>query len=94
MSFPKFPWTSPLALISFETLLVFVALVLTGAAGCRGAGGDCTFAVTTNAVSPQIPTVGVVEWSLAGEATPSQQPRSPFEGTIHSFVVTGSGPDD
>ena len=28
---------------------------------------DCTFTVTTNEVSAQIPTVGVVEWSLAGE---------------------------
>jgi hypothetical protein len=89
MSFPKFPWTSPLALISYETLLVFVALVLTGAAGCGGAGGDCTFAVTTNAVSPQIPTVGVVEWSLAGEAPQSAKIVYRLTGADPSLLNQG-----
>ncbi len=38
--------------------------------GLPACGNDdtasCAFEVTTNAISPQIPTVGVVEWSLAG----------------------------
>jgi Arylsulfotransferase (ASST) len=43
-----------------------------GAASVDGGGGaiGCAFTVTTNEISSQIPTVGVVEWSLTG-APPS-----------------------
>ncbi len=34
---------------------------------------------------------GLYEWSLANERTMMQPARYPFEGTIHSFVVTGGG---
>lgn len=37
------------------------------------------------------PLTGLEAWSLAGEATLTQQARYPFQGTIHAFVVTGSG---
>ena len=43
---------------------------LSGAGGLADAGGDatsCQFTVSKNEVSAQIPTVGVVEWSLAGD---------------------------
>jgi hypothetical protein len=40
---------------------------LAAAGGCDGADREpCQFTVSTNAVSAKIPTVGVVEWSLAG----------------------------
>ena len=45
------------------------ALLLAGSAGCGGGAGptgSCDFTVTRNEVSAPIPTVGVVEWSLAG----------------------------
>src|SRR5580692_662138 len=41
-----------------------------GAGGLADGGSDaasCQFTVSTNEVSAQIPTVGVVEWSLAGD---------------------------
>ncbi len=49
--------------------------------------------VTSKATQGALLT-GLQEWSLAGDDTLTQTARSPFEGTIHSFVVTGSGPDD
>jgi len=49
--------------------------------------------VTSKATQGALLT-GLQEWSLAGEDTMTQTVRSPFEGTIHSFVVTASGPDD
>ena len=49
--------------------LVLVALALSGSFDCGSSGATaCTFTVSTNEVSPQIPTVGVVEWSLSGAA--------------------------
>jgi hypothetical protein len=45
------------------------ALALLGALGCGGAP-VCAFTLTTAELSPQIPTVGVIEWSLEG-APPS-----------------------
>jgi hypothetical protein len=46
---------------------VLAALLLAGWAGCGGGGtAPCEFTVTANEVSAAIPTVGVVEWSLAG----------------------------
>jgi hypothetical protein len=51
--------------------VVLVALGVLGALGCGGSGAsDCAFTVTSE-LSAQIPTVGVVEWSLAGEAPSS-----------------------
>jgi hypothetical protein len=60
--------------------LLLAVLALLGSPGCGGSEGrpsgrtdggssatDCAFTVSTNEVSAQIPTVGVVEWSLAGE---------------------------
>jgi hypothetical protein len=38
-----------------------------------------------------VPLTGLEAWSLAGEATLTQQARYPFQGAIRSFVVTGSG---
>lgn len=40
-------------------------------AGCGGGAATCTFALTRNEVSAAIPTVGVVEWALAGAAPSS-----------------------
>lgn len=58
-------------LISVARHLIFVVPALLGLPACgggnRAGGADCTFTVTTNEVSAPIPTVGVVEWSLAGE---------------------------
>jgi hypothetical protein len=38
-----------------------------------------------------VPLTGLEAWSLAGEATLTQQARYPFQGAIRSFVVTSSG---
>lgn len=38
-----------------------------------------------------MPLTGLEAWSLAAEATLTQKTRYPFQGTIHSFTVTGSG---
>ncbi|MFO7181640.1 MAG: aryl-sulfate sulfotransferase [Pseudomonadota bacterium] len=44
----------------------------TGESGASGgAAGACAFTVTKNALSAKIPTVGIVEWSLAGPAPSS-----------------------
>jgi hypothetical protein len=56
-------------------LLLLAALLLVASAACNGGQGAAVcggaeFTVSTNEVSAQIPTVGVVEWSLTG-ATPS-----------------------
>ena len=40
-------------------------------AGGGGAANDCAFTVTKNALSTKIPTVGIVEWALAGPAPSS-----------------------
>ena len=48
---------------------LLAALVVLASLGCgSGAGGPpaCAFTITQNDVSSQIPTVGVVEWSLEG----------------------------
>jgi hypothetical protein len=55
--------------------LLLAAFVLVASTGCAGGaasecGGGLEFTVSKNEVSPKIPTVGVVEWSLAG-GTPS-----------------------
>ncbi len=50
---------------------VLAALLMIGGAGCGGGAASCAFTVTTNEVSAQIPTVGIVEWSLAGAAPSS-----------------------
>jgi hypothetical protein len=36
------------------------------------------------------PLTGLEAWSLTGEATLTQAARYPFQGAIHTFVVTGS----
>jgi hypothetical protein len=47
---------------------LLVVLALSGSFACGSGGAStCTFTVGTNEVSAQIPTVGVVEWSLAGD---------------------------
>jgi hypothetical protein len=51
--------------------LLLAALVLAASPGCDGEADDCVFSVDTNEVSARIPTVGIVEWSLAGEAPAS-----------------------
>ncbi len=56
--------------------LLLAAFVLVASPGCEGAVGDpcrngVDFSVTKNEVSAKIPTVGVVEWSLAGPAPAS-----------------------
>lgn len=49
-----------------------MALALIGLADCgNNDAADCAFSLTTNAVSPQLPTVGVVEWALSGQAPTS-----------------------
>jgi hypothetical protein len=69
MLFHKFLSRQRRFLIFIQKYLLFPALALLGPVGCGGAGGaDCAFTVTTNEVSSQIPTVGVVEWSLSGDA--------------------------
>jgi hypothetical protein len=70
--------------------MVFVALVLVGAAGCGGSSAsDCTFTVTTNEVSPQIPTVGVVAWSLGGEPPSSAKIVYALKGADPSLLNQG-----
>ncbi len=70
--------------------LLLVALILIGALDC-GSGGatDCTFTVTRKEVSPQIPTVGVVEWSLAGEAPSSAKIVYTLNDTAPSLLNQG-----
>jgi hypothetical protein len=59
-------------LVSLRRHLVFFALVLAGSVECGGSGAtECDFVLLRAEVSPQIPTVGVVEWSLPGEAPAS-----------------------
>jgi len=48
-----------------------LVLVLLLAAACEARGRSCAFTVSKNEVSAPIPTVGVVEWSLAGGAPSS-----------------------
>jgi hypothetical protein len=50
-------------------------------------------AVTTTATQGALLT-GLKEWSLATQETYLQPPRYPFQGTIHSFAVTGSNDAD
>jgi hypothetical protein len=48
-----------------------LALVAAAPPGCGNGPPPCEFTVSRNEVSTQIPTVGVVEWSLAGAAPSS-----------------------
>jgi hypothetical protein len=60
-----------------RTLLLLAALVPLAALGCNGdqgagaCGGGSAFTISENDLSPQIPTVGIVAWSLAGAAPSS-----------------------
>ncbi|MFL5731601.1 MAG: hypothetical protein ACJ78Q_00250 [Chloroflexia bacterium] len=47
--------------------------------------------VTTARATYAAPLTGLEAWSLAAEATRTQEARNPFQGTIHSFVVVGEG---
>src|SRR5437016_332106 len=49
---------------SFAAFVLFVAGLGCGPGG--GGAAPCIFTVSKNEVSAKIPTVGVVEWSLAG----------------------------
>ena len=50
-----------------------VAVAISAALGCdaTGSAGSCQVTVGKSALSAKIPTVGVVEWSLAGEVPSS-----------------------
>jgi hypothetical protein len=49
---------------------LLLGFILLASPGCESRGGSCAFTVSKNEVSARIPTVGVIEWSLAG-APPS-----------------------
>jgi hypothetical protein len=95
ISSPEFhrSWRRPLILR--ERLLVIVTLIFIGAlalgsAGCGGNGpAECEFTVTTNEVSAQIPTVGVVEWSLKGPAPSSARIVYTLNDADPSFLNKG-----
>ncbi len=60
----------------------------------RRVGARVTLTVngTARATAPAAwPLTDLESWSLTAEATLTQAPRYPFQGTIHAFVVTGSG---
>jgi hypothetical protein len=51
--------------------LVFVGLISLlpfASVACEASGPSCAFTISKNEVSAKIPTVGVVEWALAGDA--------------------------
>ena len=79
--------------MSYRALLL-AAFVLVASPGCEGAAGDACrggldFSVTTNAVSEKIPTVGVVEWSLAGAAPASAKIVYQLKDTAISLLNQG-----
>ena len=51
--------------------LRLASLILLASPGCETRGEPCEFILSKNEVSSKIPTVGVVEWSLAGAAPSS-----------------------
>ena len=66
------------------------ASVVLAALGCDAAGAArCEFAVTKNEVSARIPTVGIVEWSLAGAAPSSAKIVYSLQGAATSILNRG-----
>ncbi len=68
-----------------------LALVVLAPLGCgsRTAGPPCVFTVGTNEVSAQIPTVGVVEWSLEGAPPASAKIVYRLAGGASSLLNQG-----
>ncbi len=63
-----------MAAIDVAAIGLVVPLLLLASPGCGDGGGVCSgleFTVSTNEVSSQIPTVGIVEWSSTGAAPSS-----------------------
>jgi len=70
------------------------AFVLAASAGCEGGAaprcaGDLDITVSKNELSARIPTVGVVEWSLAGGAPSSAKIVYTLNGAARSIVNRG-----
>ena len=74
-------------LLPLASLLLFASLGCGGGSG--GACGDAVFTVSTNEVSAQIPTVGVVEWSLTGVAPESAKIVFQLKGAPSSILNQG-----
>ena len=57
--------------------------------GCEAGGRSCDFAISTNELSANIPTVGVVEWSLAGAPPASARIVYTLVGAASSTLNRG-----
>jgi hypothetical protein len=66
-----------------------VAFLLLAAPGCESSGERCEFTVSKNELSARIPTVGVVEWSLAGAAPSSAKIVYLLENPLPSTLNRG-----
>jgi hypothetical protein len=70
--------------------LLIAALAVAAAGGCDGGGGTaCAFTVSANGVSAPIPTVGIVEWALAGEPPSSAKIVYRLKGADPSLLNQG-----
>jgi len=73
--------------------LLLAAALLVGALGCssdeQAAAESCDFTVSKNELSAKIPTVGVVEWSLAGAAPSSAKVVYRLDGATAGLLNLG-----
>jgi hypothetical protein len=71
---------------------VIASVAVLASLGCQASGGgatSCELTVSKNELSPNIPTVGVVEWSLAGGAPSSAKIVYALEGASRSILNRG-----
>jgi len=67
----------------------WVALISLASPGCGQGGPACDFTISNSELSASIPTVGVVEWSLAGAAPASAKIVYALEGAAGATLNRG-----
>jgi hypothetical protein len=75
--------------LAIASLAALAALAALASLGCEARAPSCDFAVGKNEVSANIPTVGVVEWSLAGGPPASAKIVYALEGAASSVLNRG-----
>jgi hypothetical protein len=69
--------------------LLLASTILIASLGCEARAPSCAFTVSKNDVSANIPTVGVVEWSLAGAAPSSAKIIYALQGAANGILNRG-----